>query len=167
MKILVCNVGSTSLKFKLYDMPACTVLSQGKAERVGSLDDAIFQYENLQTGSLLNEEKTAIPDYRAGIRRYLDCLTDPQTGVLSSVSQIERVGYKTTLSKNHFGDHELTDEVIEGMCAWLPLATLHNTGYLQAIGVMREALPDAIFLGCFETGFHRDIPLERRLYGVP
>lgn len=42
MKILVCNVGSTSLKFKLYDMPACTVLSQGKAERVGSLDDAIF-----------------------------------------------------------------------------------------------------------------------------
>ena len=41
MKILVCNVGSTSLKFKLYDMPACTVLSQGKAERVGSLDDAI------------------------------------------------------------------------------------------------------------------------------
>lgn len=167
MKILVCNVGSTSLKFKLYDMPACTVLSQGKAERVGSLDDAIFQYENLQTGSLVNEEKTAIPDYKAGIRRYLDCLTDPQTGVLSSVSQIERVGYKTTLSKNHFGDHELTDEVIEGMRAWLPLATLHNTGYLQAIGVMREALPDAIFLGCFETGFHRDIPLERRLYGVP
>lgn len=99
MKILVCNVGSTSLKFKLYDMPACTVLSQGKAERVGSLDDAIFQYENLQTGSLVNEEKAAIPDYKVGIRRYLDCLTDPQTGVLSSVSQIERVGYKTTLSK--------------------------------------------------------------------
>ena len=64
MKILVCNVGSTSLKFKLYDMPACTVLSQGKAERVGSLDDAIFQYENLQTGSLVNEEKAAIPDYK-------------------------------------------------------------------------------------------------------
>ena len=149
MKILVCNVGSTSLKFKLYDMPACTVLSQGKAERVGSPDDAIFQYENLQTGSLVNEEKAAIPDYKAGIRRYLDCLTDQQT------------------SKNHFGDHELTDEVIEGMRAWLPLATLHNTGYLQAIGVMREALPDAIFLGSFETGFHRDIPLERRLYGVP
>ena len=59
MKILVCNVGSTSLKFKLYDMPACTVLSQGKAERVGSLDDAIFQYENLQTGSLVNEEQAA------------------------------------------------------------------------------------------------------------
>lgn len=167
MYILVCNVGSTSLKFKLYDMPACTVLSQGKVERVGSLDDAVFQYENLQTGCRINEEKISIPDYKIGIQRYLDCLTAPQTGALSSVKQIERVGYKTTLSKNYFGNHELTDEVIEGMRAWLPLATLHNTGYLQAIGVMREALPDAIFLGCFETGFHREIPLERRLYGVP
>lgn len=167
MKILVCNVGSTSLKFKLYDMPAGAVLSQGKVERVGSLDDAVFQYENLQTGLRVSEEKTAVPDYKTGIRRYLDCLTGPQTGVLSSVSQIERVGYKTTLSKNHFGDHELTEEVLAGMRDWLPLATLHNTGYLQAIGVMREALPDAVFLGCFETGFHREIPLERRLYGVP
>ena len=75
----------------------------------------------MKTCNLVNEEKAAIPDYKVGIRRYLDCLTDPQTGVLSSVSQIERVGYKTTLSKNHFGDHELTDEVIEGMRAWLPL----------------------------------------------
>ena len=148
-------------------MPACTVLSQGKVERVGSLDDAIFQYENLVNGQKIAEEKTAIPDYKTGIRRYLDCLTGPQSGVLRSVGEIERVGYKTTLSKNHFGNHELTDEVIEGMRAWLPLATLHNTGYLQAIGVMREALPDAIFLGCFETGFHQNIPLERRLYGVP
>ncbi len=167
MNILVCNVGSTSLKFKLYEMPACTVLSQGKAERVGSADDAIFLYENLRTGNRISEERASIPDYKAGIRRYLACLTSPETGVLSSVREIGRVGFKTTLSKNHFGNHELTDEVVEGMRAWLPLATLHNTGYLQAIGVMREALPNAIFLGCFETGFHRDIPLERRLYGVP
>ena len=61
MKILVCNVGSTSLKFKLYDMPACTVLSQGKAERVGSLDDAnFFQYgKTCETGSLVNEAKSS------------------------------------------------------------------------------------------------------------
>lgn len=167
MKILICNVGSTSLKFKLYDMPACTVLSQGKVERVGSEDDAIFQYENLLTGQILAEEKIAIPDYRFGIEKYLACLTDARHGVISAISDIERVGYKTTLSKGHFGTHELTDEVIDGMHEWLPLATLHNTGYIQAIEVMRQVLPNAIFLGCFETGFHRDIPLARRLYGVP
>lgn len=167
MKILICNVGSTSLKFKLYDMPACTVLSQGKVERVGSPDDAIFQYENLLTGKTVTEENIAIPDYRSGIEKYLAWLTDARHGVISAIGEIERVGYKTTLSKGHFGTHELTDEVIDGMRQWLPLATLHNTGYIQAIQVMREVLPDAIFLGCFETGFHRDIPLARRLYGVP
>lgn len=167
MKILICNVGSTSLKFKLYDMPACTVLSQGKVERMGSPDDAIFQYENLLTGKTVTEEKIAIPDYRSGIEKYLAWLTDARHGVISAIGEIERVGYKTTLSKGHFGTHELTDEVIDGMRQWLPLATLHNTGYIQAIQVMREVLPDAIFLGCFETGFHRDIPLARRLYGVP
>lgn len=167
MKILICNVGSTSLKFKLYDMPACTVLSQGKVERMGSPDDAIFQYENLLTGKTVTEENIAIPDYRSGIEKYLAWLTDARHGVISAIGEIERVGYKTTLSKGHFGTHELTDEVIDGMRQWLPLATLHNTGYIQAIQVMREVLPDAIFLGCFETGFHRDIPLARRLYGVP
>lgn len=167
MKILICNVGSTSLKFKLYDMPACTVLSQGKVERVGSPDDTIFQYENLLTGKTVTEENIAIPDYRSGIEKYLAWLTDARHGVISAIGEIERVGYKTTLSKGHFGTHELTDEVIDGMRQWLPLATLHNTGYIQAIQVMREVLPDAIFLGCFETGFHRDIPLARRLYGVP
>lgn len=167
MKVLVCNVGSTSLKFKLYDMPAGDALAQSRVERVGSLDDAIFQYENLLSGCRIVEEKAAVPDHGDGIRRFLACLTGAQAGVLDSVRQIERVGFKTTLSKGHFGDHELTDEVIEGMRAWLPLARLHNTGYLQAIGMLRQALPDAVFLGCFETGFHRDIPLERRLYGVP
>lgn len=167
MKILICNVGSTSLKFKLYDMPDCTVLSQGKVERVGSDDDAIFQYENLLTGKTVTEEKIAIPDYRFGIEKYLTCLTDAEHGVIAAISDIERVGYKTTLSKGHFGTHELTDQVIAGMHDWLPLAMLHNTGYIQAIAVMRQVLPDAIFLGCFETSFHRDIPLSRRLYGVP
>lgn len=167
MKILICNVGSTSLKFKLYDMPACTVLSQGKVERVGSDGDAIFQYENLLTGKIITGDKASIPSYRFGIEKYLAWLMDARHGVIGSISDIARVGYKTTLSKGYFGTHELTGEVIAGMHEWLPLAMLHNTGYIQAIEVMREALPNAIFLGCFETGFHRDIPLARRLYGVP
>lgn len=167
MKILICNVGSTSLKFKLYEMPACQVLSQGKVERVGSMDDAIFEYQNLVSGQSVNEQKIAIPDYRFGIEKFLACLTDGEMGVISKISDIERVGYKTTLSKGNFGTHELTNDVIQGMKDWLPLAMLHNTGYIQAIQVMRDVLPNAIFLGCFETGFHREIPLARKLYGVP
>ena len=167
MIILVCNAGSTSLKFKLYAMPEGRVLARGKIERVGVRNDAVFQYINDVTGQRVEAEKQDVPDYRQGISRYLRCLTDKHTGVISSVQCIDRVGYKATVSKGYMAVHELTEDVLEGMRAWLPIAPLHNRAYLDTVAAMREQLPDALFLGCFETAFHRDIPLCRRLYGVP
>lgn len=167
MRILVCNAGSTSLKFKLYDMPACTVLANGGCERVGSADDAIFKYQRLCDGASIQQEGQSIPDYRTGIRRFLDVLTSAEYGVISAIQEIERVGYKATLSKGHYAIHELTDEVLHGMEEWLMLAPLHNAAYLEAVRTMREELPDAMFVGAFETALHRDIPLERKIYGVP
>lgn len=167
MKILVCNVGSTSLKFKLYDMPECTLLAQGWTERVGSDHDAVFGYRSSLTGMGCCEEKQHIPDYQTGIRRFLDCLTTGNDAVLSDVQEIERVGFKATLSKGHFGVHELDEAVLEGMRDWIALAPLHNAAYLKAIEVLRQALPEARFVGAFETAFHRDIPLEHRIFGVP
>ncbi len=167
MKILVCNVGSTSLKFKLYDMPDCIVLAQGWTERVGSDHDAIFGYRNNLTGAGCSAEKQDIPDYQTGIDRFLDCLTTGNNAVLSDVKEIERVGFKATLSKSHFGVHEIDGDVLEGMRNWIALAPLHNAAYLKAIEVMRRALPEARFVGAFETTFHRDIPMERKIFGVP
>ena len=167
MKVLVCNVGSTSLKFKLYDMPDARVLAQCGMERVGSDYDAIFRYENCLTGQKNAFDKADIPNYESGIRLFLDYLTGADMGVISAVTEIERVGYKATLSKGHFGIHELDEEVLQGMEDWLSLAPLHNRAYLDAIAVMRGFLPEARFIGCFETAFHRDIPLERKIYGVP
>ena len=167
MKILVCNVGSTSLKFKLYQMPEGRVLARGRAERVGSRDDALFGYNNDVTGFAIDEEKQDIPSYSVGVRRFLDCLTDSDHGVIGKIADIDRVGYKATVSKGHMAVHEIDEAVLQGMRDWLPIAPLHNQGYLDTIAVMREQLPEAIFIGCFETAFHRDIPLCRRLYGVP
>ncbi|MCR5089161.1 MAG: acetate/propionate family kinase [Oscillospiraceae bacterium] len=167
MKVLVCNVGSTSLKFKLYDMPDARVLAICGVERVGSDHDAVFRYENCLTGRKCSFGKAEIPNYESGIRLFLNYLSGEAFGVISAVAEIERVGYKATLSKGHFGIHELDSEVLQGMEDWLSLAPLHNRAYLDAIAVMRGFLPDARFIGCFETAFHRDIPLERKLYGVP
>lgn len=167
MNILICNCGSTSLKFKLYSMPAGEVMAHGKIERIGVSGDAIFQYVNDRTGYKEEAEKQDIPSYREGIERFLICLTDSQKGVISRIQDIERVGYKTTVSKGFLGTHELTDEVVQGMRDWLPIAPLHNKAWLETISAMREQLPEAVFLGCFETAFHRNIPLCRRLYGVP
>ena len=167
MIVLVCNVGSTSLKFKLYDMPEARVLAQCGVERVGSDHDAVFRYVNLLTGQKTAFDKADIPNYESGIRLFLEYLTGKPMGVIRTVTEIERVGYKATLSKGHFGIHELDSEVLKGMEDWLSLAPLHNRAYLDAVTVMRGFLPEALFIGCFETSFHRDIPLERKIYGVP
>lgn len=165
MKILICNAGSTSLKFKLYDMPEARVVARGHIERVGSRDDAVFKYYAGDYALELTGQD--IPDYQSGIRRFLDCLTRGEGAVISDVNEIERVGYKATLSKGHYGVHELTDEVLAGMADWISLAPLHNRVYLDVIRAMCEVIPGARSVGAFETGFHRTIPLERRIFGLP
>ena len=167
MKILVCNAGSTSLKFKFYEMPECKLYAQGHVERVGSTDDAVFHYRNFVNGISEELKGQCILGYREGIRMFLLYLTDPDTGVISDVKEIERVGFKTVLSKGHFGVHELDEETMQGMRDWLALAPVHNSAYLSAIETMREALPEAKFVGVFETAFHQTIPMERKMFGLP
>lgn len=167
MKILVCNAGSTSLKLKLYEMPACTVLATGKVERVGSCDDAVFGYTNCGSGYKVDAVKQNIPDYAVGIRRFLFELTKGEGAVLSDIQEIERVGYKSVLSKDHYGIHEIDEGVMQGMRDFFPLAPVHNSAYLKAIETVQSVLPEARHVGVFETAFHRDIPLERKIYGVP
>ena len=70
MKILVCNAGSTSLKFKFYEMPECKLYAQGACERVGSADDAVFHYRNVISGGSADLEKQCIPGYREGIEMF-------------------------------------------------------------------------------------------------
>ena len=163
MKVLVCNVGSTSFKAKLYEMPNSEVIAECRIERVGSNSDAIFQFNNVVTNQKLQLEKQNIRDSRKAIQLFFEQL-EP---VLSSFEEIERVGFKTVLAKGFYGVHELTEEVIGGMKAWISIAQSHNEPYLKAIGVLREMLPGAKFIGCFETAFHQTIPLERKMYAIP
>lgn len=167
MKILICNAGSTSLKFKLYDMPEGTVLAQCHIERVGSEHDALFHYHNKLNGVTVELKEINIPDYRSGIIQFLNCLTAGEARALQDIHEIERVGYKAVLAKGHYGIHELDDDVMKGMEDWLCLAPVHNRAYLETIKAMQEVLPEARCIGAFETSFHLNIPLERKLYAVP
>ena len=164
MKILICNAGSTSLKFKLWDMPALHVLAEGKVERVGSTD-AIFHY--LNAGFAIRQSNLAIPDYTAGIKRFLDALSAAQGGAVASLAEIDAVGFKTVLAKGFYGVHELTEEVKKGMRAYFTVAPAHNGPYLEAIAVFEKLLPDVPRVGVFETAFHRTIPMARRIFPVP
>ena len=164
MKILICNAGSTSLKFKLWNMPALNILAEGRVERVGSTD-AVFHY--LNGGFAIRQSSLSIPDYTAGIRMFLDALSAPEGGAVASLSEIDAVGFKTVLAKGFYGVHELTEEVKEGMRAYFTVAPAHNGPYLEAIAVFEKLLPDVPMVGVFETAFHRTIPMARRVFPVP
>jgi acetate kinase len=164
MKILICNAGSTSLKFKLWDMPALTALAEGKVERVGSAN-AVFHYAN--DGYRIVRDGLSIPDYTSGIAMFLNALSDPEGGAIAALSEIEAVGFKTVLAKDYYGVHLLTEAVKAGMRAYLSVAPAHNGPYLEAIEVFERLLPDAPRVGVFETAFHRTIPAARRVFPVP
>lgn len=165
MRVLVCNAGSTSLKFKLFNMPAEEVLAEGKVERVGT-DTAIFHFSK-PDGFRVFQENLHVPTYTEGIQLFLDRILDKENGVLSDLSELTRVGFKTVLSKDHYGIHELTPEVLQGMEDYMVVAPAHNKPYLEAILQFQKLTPDAMLVGAFETAFHQTIPLERRIYGIP
>lgn len=164
VKILICNAGSTSLKFKLWDMPEFTVLAEGRVERVGS-DNAIFSYKS-DKGST-GKDGISVPDYTAGIQLFLDALSSSELRAVDKLDEIAAVGYKTVLSKDHYGVHELSDDVLDGMRAYFTVAPAHNGPYLEAISVFKKLLPDVKQVGVFETAFHRTIPEERCVFPIP
>lgn len=167
MKLLVSNVGSTSLKFKLFQMPEEKVLCEARAERIGDGNNSVFSFIRRSDGITVRKEGIEIRDYAAGIRLFTDSMTGKDTGVISSVSEIERVGFKTVLSMGYYGVHELNDDVMAGMREALFVAPVHNAAYIEAIEHFRTILPGIPLIGVFETAFHTTIPFERRIYSVP
>ena len=167
MKLLVCNVGSTSLKFKLFEMPEEKVYCRAGVERVGSTDNAIFTYKNEDSGFSVKLEGQCIPEYRAGISLFLKTALSDEALPLNDLGEIEAVGFKTVLSKGYYGVHELDEKVMQGMRDYLYIAPVHNSAYLSAVGQFKELLPATPLIGVFETAFHTTIPEERSIYSVP
>ncbi len=166
MKILIANAGSTSLKFRLFEMPGEDMLCEGKVERIG-MGGAIFAYNARISGANVYEDDLTIDTYTEGIARFLRLMTGQGTGVLSSLDALDAVAFKTVLSKGYLGTHVLDEGVKQGMRDYMTVAPAHNGPYLEAIGVFERLTPKAALIGAFETDFHRTIPLYRRLYATP
>lgn len=167
MKVLICNVGSTSLKFKLFEMPQEKVCCEAKIERIGSTTSAIFYYHNLTSRQEIKQQDMSIPSYQTGIDLFLKSAIGTQTGVIERMEEIDCIGFKTVIAKNFYGVHELTDEVMDGMRKYLFIAPVHNKAYITAIDQFRSILQGVPMIGVFETAYHETIPLERSIYAVP
>ncbi|NLF28542.1 MAG: acetate/propionate family kinase [Clostridiales bacterium] len=166
MKILVSNAGSTSLKFKLFDMEGEVALCDACVERVGSADAAAFRYENLVTGKGIAREGLSVPEYTDGINLFLSAVTG-ELGAVRDIREVEAVGFKTVIARGFYGTHALTDEVMKALHDGARIAPAHNVPYIEAINVFKKLLPEAVMVGAFETEFHQTVPLERQIYPIP
>ena len=90
MKVLVANLGSTSFKYRLFDMADERQLARGGIERIGSPESRC----TVEIGSQKQELLAQVPDHAAAVRKCLEQLTDPQTGCLRQASEGSAIGFK-------------------------------------------------------------------------
>lgn len=168
MRILVVNVGSTSLKFRLFELehgsPEEAVLAVGKVERVGS-ERSPVSYE-IGDGDK-QETEAECRSQRDAIEYVLNLLTDPQSGAVGSLEELDAIGFKPVHAKNIADSVFVTDEVIEAMEEYIPLAPAHNPPYIEAFRIFQQLLPGKPLVGVFEPAFHKTIPDPARTYGIP
>lgn len=164
MQIIVCNIGSSSFKFQLLDMPGEVQRARGYTERVGT-NDAIITY--WVGDRQVFHEVMPVPSHREAVQHALAFLQHPAHGLLASLDQIDGVGFKAVQAGEKNGSVLLADDVLDAMEAYRDLAPAHNPPYLTAIRMFRELLPRTPLVGVFEPGFHTTIPEYARVYGAP
>ena len=165
MKILVLNCGSSSIKYKLYDMTDESVLAQGGAERIG-LDEA-FVKVTLKDGS---KEKIMhdMPSHKEGVKFVLDLLVDPKYGCLKSLDEIDAVGHRIVQGGDLFAKSCIvTPEVEKGIESLIDLAPVHNKGHLAGLRAVDALMPGTPQVTVFDNAFHSTMPPYAYLYAVP
>jgi acetate kinase len=169
MKILVINTGSSSIKYKLFDMDHCKMLAGGVAEKIGEKNGILTHKTVLDNGNLTKKvEKGLIPDHYKGLNRIVDLLVDPEYGVIADKSDISAVGHRVVHGGAMLHSTTIIDQVvIAAIKKNIPLAPLHNPSNLVGIEVAESIFPDVPQVAVFDTSFHQTIPGYAHLYAIP
>jgi len=163
MKILVANLGSTSFKYRLFDMADERQLARGGVERIGSPSSQCF----VQVGSERRDMTAVVPDHAVAVRQCLGQLTDPEHGCLRDASEVAGIGFKAVHGGRLSGVQRVNAEVLAAMEAMNTVAPAHNPPYIAAMRLLSEKLPEIPLVAAFETGFHQTIPDRQRYYAIP
>jgi acetate kinase len=161
MKILVANLGSTSFKYRLFDMAAEVVLARGGVERIGSKESTGF----VESAGRRSDFSLPVVDHAAALRLALDQLAD--RGCLRNRDELAGIGFKAVHARGLTGVHRIDARVLAAMEAYDDLAPAHNPPYVRAMRLLLDSMPNVPLVAAFETGFHETIPPARRLYAVP
>lgn len=166
MKVLVINCGSSSLKYRLIETDNKTVICKGLCERIG-IGGGHFKYEI--SGSDKGYEKDVeFPDHNVAVDTLIKAITDPDTGVVSDISEIGAVGHRIVHGGDKFTEATyITPEVMSVIEECSDLAPLHNPANIQGIRSCLKVMPDTAMVGAFDTAFHQTLPERAYLYGIP
>jgi len=163
VKILVANLGSTSFKYRLFDMTDERQLARGGVERIGSDQSECF----VEIQGQRTELTTHAPDHAAAVKLCLEQLTHPQSGCLENAAEVSAIGFKAVHGGRVSGVQLVTPDVLSAMEEMSLVAPAHNPPYIAAMRLLGEKLPDIPLVAAFETGFHATIPEERKRYATP
>ena len=163
MNILICNVGSTSLKYQLFDMDAGEkVLCAGGAERVGAAK-SVFYHKDTATGNAIRQD-ACFPTHKEAISAMLEHMIGT---CIQTLDEVSCVGFKVVHAKGVTGVQYLTEDVLQAMADFNSVAPAHNPPYIAAIRQFRDLMPNTPLIGSFETAFHAQMPPEAYLYPIP
>ena len=164
MKVLIINCGSSSLKYQLIDSASEAVLAKGLCERIGI--DGILSYE--KTGSEKEKRDAPMPTHTEAVQLVLDALTNPTTGAIGSLSEIDAIGHRVVHGGEKFAGSALVDDaMLDAVKECIDLAPLHNPANLIGIEVCRKLMPGVPMVGVFDTAFHQTMPRKAYLYAIP
>ncbi|MGI6552225.1 MAG: acetate/propionate family kinase [Bacillota bacterium] len=165
MKILVLNCGSSSVKYKLFDMEQETVLAKGIVERIG-LPGAVLKHQ--PSGKDQISREGSISDHSQAIAMVLDALMDDEYGVIKDVKEIDAIGHRAIHGGSKFATSVLINEDIkETIRMYFSLAPLHNPPALKGMEACEEVLPGIPQVAVFDTAFHQTMPPHAYLYSLP
>lgn len=162
-KTIAVNAGSSTLKFKLFDMPSEDVVAEGTIERIGEkMGHAKIKYGDGQK----HEDEKPFADHGAAVNYLLDQLID--LGIVKSYDEITAVGHRVVAGGEFFKDSAvINDDVIKKIDELSEYAPLHDPAELIGIKAFRKVLPNAFAVAVFDTSFHVNMPKMNALYSVP
>jgi acetate kinase len=160
-KVLVANIGTTSFKFRLYEMPGEQLLAKGGAERIGGPESP---WKMEIAGQTPTAGATRFADHEAAIKHMEVAML---AGGLPGFGELAAVGFKPVMAKDISGTQVLDEPVLKAMEALYTLFPAHNPPYVKAARLFRRLYPEVPCIGTFETAFYDNLPVENTRFQVP
>ncbi len=166
MKILVINCGSSSVKFKVFEMPEEKLLAEGIVEKIGE-EVSLFSYDTGEK-KFFSKKTVQVKNHEESLHLIAQTLVDTETGIIKDVKDIAGVGHRVVHGGEGFDKSvQLNDEIIQKIEDYVSLAPLHNPHNLSGIRASMKFFPDSLQVASFDTAFHATIPEVAYLYPIP